>query len=213
HLVDHHRVVPQVYGALSALSDLVPAQPLDQLRFRYQENARKTLRLTAELVRIVRHLQSMGVRVLPFKGPILAQLLYGEVTRRQFCDLDVLIHPGDVPKAKTALRESGYSCEPELRQDEEAAYIGSACGYVFHSPAGRNLLDLQWRFVPRFYSIDFDVAAFFDRAGEIILGDGALRTLREQDLLLVLCVHAAKHVWIQLSWLCDIAELAQSPQL
>ena len=84
HLVDHHRVVPQVYGALSALSDLVPAQPLDQLRFRYQENARKALRLTAELVRIVRHLQSMGVRVLPFKGPILAQLLYGEVTRRQF---------------------------------------------------------------------------------------------------------------------------------
>jgi hypothetical protein len=39
-----------------------------------------------------------------------------------------------------------------------------------------------------------------------------MRTLRAEDLLLVLCVHAAKHVWIQLSWLCDIAQLAKSRQ-
>lgn len=40
-----------------------------------------------------------------------------------------------------------------------------------------------------------------------------MRTLRAEDLLLVLCVHAAKHVWVQLSWLCDIAQLAKSAQL
>jgi hypothetical protein len=40
-----------------------------------------------------------------------------------------------------------------------------------------------------------------------------IRTLRPEDLLLVLCVHAAKHVWVQLSWLCDIAQLAKSQQL
>jgi hypothetical protein len=40
-----------------------------------------------------------------------------------------------------------------------------------------------------------------------------VRTLRGEDLLLVLCVHAAKHVWVQLSWLCDIAQLAKSQQL
>src|ERR1700675_3091629 len=49
-LVDHHRVVPQVYGELSALSHLVPAQQLDALRWRYQDNARKTIWFTAELV-------------------------------------------------------------------------------------------------------------------------------------------------------------------
>jgi len=40
-----------------------------------------------------------------------------------------------------------------------------------------------------------------------------MRTLCPEDLLLVLCVHAAKHVWVQLSWLCDIAELAKSQKL
>jgi hypothetical protein len=135
---------------------------------------------------------------------------------------------------------------------------------VFHSPAGRNLLDLQWRIVPHFYSIDFDESGFFDRAEEIDLEieDGRprpsecgtteqplvlsssraaaaecsprrkpwleseslsrlsgvkdsglghrVRTLCHEDLLLVLCVHAAKHAWVQLSWLCDIARLMSS---
>jgi len=40
-----------------------------------------------------------------------------------------------------------------------------------------------------------------------------LRTLCDQDLMLVLCVHAAKHGWRQLSWLCDIARLARSRAL
>jgi Uncharacterised nucleotidyltransferase len=268
HLADHHRVVPQVYSVLAALPHLVPAQPLHALRWRYQDNARKALWFTAELQRILSHLESAGIQALPFKGPVLAKTLYGDVARRQFSDLDILILPEDVLKAKAALRALGYACSPELRQQEEPAYIASGCGYVFHSPAGRNLLDLQWRIVPRFYSIDFDVAGFLERASEISLEtqemehgrprpsrcvtsamrsreaalehsprrepwveseipsspSGAkdplrldlgcgMRTLCVEDLLLVLCVHAAKHVWVQLSWLCDIAQLIRSQQL
>ena len=232
-LVDHHRVVPQIYGTLSAFSHLIPTRQLDALRSRYQENARNALWFTAELQRILSYLESAGIPALPYKGPVLAKSLYGEVTQRQFNDLDILIRPADVPKAKSALLALGYPCSPELRPQQEPAYIASGCGYVFHSPAGRNLLDLQWRIVPRFYSIDFDVADFLKRADEIglatqeIMEDGRprpsvsprrdpscpVRTLCAEDLLLVLCVHAAKHVWIQLSWLCDIAQLATSQPL
>ena len=212
-LVDHHRVIPPVYGRLSALSHLVPVHARDALRSRYRDNARKALWFTGELARILNHLESAGIKALPFKGPVLAETLYGEVTQRQFCDLDILILPADVPKAKAILLGAGHSCEPHLRPSDEAAYIGSGCGYVFHSPAGRNLLDLQWRMAPRFYSFDFDMAGFFERAGEISVGGRAMRTLCAEDLLLVLCVHAAKHVWIQLSWLCDIAQLAKSQPL
>jgi len=231
-LVDHHRLVPQVYGTLSAFSHLVPTRQLDALRSRYQENARNALWFTAELQRILSCLESAGIPALPYKGPVLAKTLYGEVTQRQFNDLDILIRPADVPRAKAALLALGCPCGPELGPQQEPAYIDSGCGYVFHSPAGRNLLDLQWRIVPRFYSIDFDVADFLKRADELDLEtqtmeDGRprpsvytryglsrlVRTLRAEDLLLVLCVHAAKHVWIQLSWLCDIAQLTSSQLL
>jgi Uncharacterised nucleotidyltransferase len=217
-LVDHHRVVPQVYGELSALSHLVPAPQLDALRLRYQDNARKTLWFAGELIRILGHLESLGIKALPYKGPVLARTLYGEVTQRQFGDLDVLILPADVAKAKAALLDLGYKPGIELasraeRAYVETAYIETGYEYSFNAVYGSNLLELQWQVVPRFYSIDFDVADFFERADEIIVGGCRMRTLRAEDLLLALCVHAAKHVWLQLSWLCDIAQLAKSRAL
>lgn len=213
HLADHHRVIPQVYGALSPLWDQLPANARSALRSRYQENAHKALWFTGELLRILSYFESAGIKALAYKGPVLAQTLYGDVTERQYSDLDILIRPEDVPKAKAALLALGHTCGPELREPEEPAYVASGCGYVFHTAAGRNLLDLQWRIVPRFYSIDFDMAGFLDRADEIIVGGRPVRTFCAEDLLLVLCVHAAKHVWVQLSWLCDIVRLVNSAQL
>ena len=212
-LVDHHRVVPQIYGELSAYPHLVPARHLDALRSRFRDNARKALWFTAELMRIVSHLESTGIQALPYKGPVLAETLYGDVAQRQFGDLDILILPADVLKAKAALRDLGYEPALELAPQIEATYIETGYEYSFGSTHGQNLLELQWRILPRFYSIDFDVAQLFDRADMINFGERSVRTLRPEDLLLALCVHAAKHVWVQLSWLCDIAQLVNFRQL
>src|SRR5690242_18268692 len=64
-LVDQHRVVPQVYGQLSTIADLVPGRIQRGLRERYQHNARKALWFTGELVRVVSHLESRGMTILP----------------------------------------------------------------------------------------------------------------------------------------------------
>lgn len=212
-LSEHHRVIPQVYGRLSAYSHLLPEHVLAALRSRYQENAHKGLWFTNQLLRILSYFESARIKALAYKGPVLAETLYGDVTQRQYSDLDILIHAKDVPKAKAALLGLGHTCYPELREQEELPYVASGCGYLFHTAAGKNLLDLQWRIVPRFYSIDFDMAGFLDRADEIMVGGRPVQTLCADDLLLVLCVHAAKHVWVQLSWLCDITKLVSSAQL
>jgi hypothetical protein len=218
-LVDHHRVVPQVYEALLPICHLVPSQPFDALRSRYQHNARKTLWFTAELLRILSHLESAGIKALPYKGAVLAQTLYGEVTKRQFGDLDILVLPEDALKAKAALLDLGYKPKIELAPPFEKTYVETGYEYSFNAVHAQNLLELQWRIVPRFYSIDLNVADFLKRANEISLGIQEMedarpvRTLCSEDLMLVLCVHAAKHVWVQLSWLCDIAHLAKFQQL
>jgi Uncharacterised nucleotidyltransferase len=209
-LVDHHRVVPQVYAALSPL---VPEGQLSGLRSRYQDNVRKALWFSAQLIRITSHLELAGIKTLPYKGPILAQTAYGEVAQRQFSDLDILILPEDLPKAKIALLELGYRPGVVLAPQHEQAYLTAGYEYPFHAPHAANAVELQWRILPRFYSIDFNVADFFQRAHEINFGGHFMRTLRPEDLLLVLCVHAAKHLWVQLSWLCDIAKLVSSTQL
>jgi hypothetical protein len=50
--------------------------------------------------------------------------------------------------------------------------------------------------------------ALFRRSVEIELDGTRHRTLGKEDLMLVLCVHAAKHEWAQLGMLRDIAALA-----
>jgi hypothetical protein len=212
-LVDHHRVVPQVYSQLSALAHLVPERQLDALRTRYRDNARKTLWFSGELVRVLAQLESRGIPALPLKGPVLAETLYGEVTQRQFGDLDILVHEEDVLRAKTALLDLGFKPGIELAPNQERDFVHAGYECPFDSAHSANLLELQWQILPRFYSVAFDVRDLFERADEITFGGRRMRTLCAEDLLLVLCVHAAKHVWVQLSWLGDIAQLTKSRRL
>ena len=209
-LAEHHGVIPQIYRSLSDLRDV--AYP-DSLRQSHETNARKALWLTRELFRILGKLNSRGIVALPYKGSVLAQLLYGNVTLRQFSDLDLLILSSDLSRVKSALAELGFEPGVQLTPREEREYVESGYEYAFDCAHGRNLVEVQWRILPRFYSVDLDVDGFFERAITLSLGGTALRTLCAEDLLIVLCVHAAKHAWQQVSWLCDIAELAQSQEI
>jgi predicted nucleotidyltransferase len=213
NLAKHHGVVPQVYRSLSDFRDIAPPDSIAALRHSQEANARHILWLTRELLHILEKLESCRVAVLPYKGPILAEILYGNVSMRQFSDLDLLIHSSDLPRIKSALAELGYEPRVELTQREERDYLESGYEHTFDHHLGRNLVEVQWRILPRFYSVDFDVDGFFQRAVPHTVSGMTLRTLCAEDLLLVLCVHAAKHAWQQLSWLCDIAELVLSQQI
>jgi hypothetical protein len=207
-LVDHHRLVPQVYQQLFE-HDRVPPEFIESLRKRYHTNARQALWFTSELIRIVREFESRGIAILPYKGPTLAETLYAGVTMRQFGDLDLLVHAADVPKAKAALEDLGYKSNLHFTDREELAYRASGYEYTFNSTHGRNLVEVKWQILPRFYSINFDVDAMFRRPANLVVGSHSLRTLCAEDLLLVLCVHAAKHAWVQLSWLYEITQLVK----
>jgi Uncharacterised nucleotidyltransferase len=209
-LAQHHGLVPLVFRRLSAEMDPSRSPGLEALRQQDKANSHRALWLTLELLNIHRHLQTRGLEVLPYKGPALAERLYGNVAMRQFSDLDLLIRSANLRAIKEALAQLGY--EPGLRLEKAAErdYLKSGYEYTFDGARGRNLLEIKWQILPRFYSIGFDVDEFFQRASVVTIEGQRLRTLCDQDLMLVLCVHAAKHAWKQISWLCEIIQLARS---
>ncbi len=87
----------------------------------------------------------------------LAEILYGNVALRQFSDLDLLIRSRDLPAVKSALAELGYHPALHLTPAAERAYLKSGYEYTFDGAHGRNLIEIKWQVLPRFYSIDFDV--------------------------------------------------------
>jgi hypothetical protein len=179
---------------------------LQRLRRDYQRNAQKNLRLTYELIRVLDCLDRHGIPAIPYKGPVLAKAVYGDISLRRFSDLDVLIRAVDVPCAKAAVDKLGYTPILDLSEAEQSAHVATGHELAFDGPLGNNLLEIQWRVLPHFYAVQFSIEDFFERASLVDLGGRFVRTLAQEDLLLVLCVHAAKHLWSRLSWLCDIAE-------
>ena len=208
-LAEHHRVVPALYQALHDRED-VPGSIQSAIEARFQKNAVKALRFSAELVRVMRAFHESKIEVLAHKGPALAQFLYSDAAMRQYGDLDLLVRRDSVSKARTVLQQLGYELPLKLSPRQEWEYLRSGYEYVFGLGEERNLLELHWQILSRFYAVDFDLDAMFARAVDFTIEGFPARSLARADLMLVLCVHAAKHGWAQLGMLRDIAALSHS---
>jgi len=212
-LADHHGTYPLLYQNLSRIGKAVPPSALNALRQRYERNARKSLFLLREFVRILDCFQSNGIEAIPYKGAVLAETVYGDLALRQSGDIDVLIRAADLPRIMAAVAELGYSVHSQPPPGLERAWVASGYECTFDSAAGRNVLEAQWNILPRFYAVDFSMDKLFRRAVTVTVAGMRVQTLSPEDLVLVLSVHAAKHVWGRLGWLVDIAELAKKPKL
>jgi Uncharacterised nucleotidyltransferase len=208
-----HGLLPIVQQRLIEMDGFVPDGIKREASEAFEQNARQTLWLTQLLLKVSELFQREGIEALPYKGPVLAQLLYGNVTLRQYSDIDVLVQAADVPRARIVLQQAGFRAALQLNAREERAYIATGYEYTFHSAKNPNVLELQWRILSRFYAADFEPADFFIRSRKIQIGDTSITTLGAEDLMLVLCGHAAKHAWCKLSWIRDVAELSQARNL
>src|ERR1700733_14674971 len=108
-LAMRHEVMPLLYrGLQQTCAEATPSQILAPLRRRYEDQAAQSRRHTAELLRILPAFKSSGVFAVPYKGPALAQRLYGDLALREFGDLDIMVRDRDVPKAQEVIRGLGY---------------------------------------------------------------------------------------------------------
>jgi len=214
HLADEHGTSSLVYRNFAGLGDnIVPSTALASLRQSYERNVHKSLFLARELMRILDCLAALGIEVVPYKGVVLSEAYYGDMALRRSGDMDVFVRKQDMARIKSAVRDLGYTPRVPIPEDAEADYIASGYECTFDSRAGKNLLELQWALQPRFYAVDFDMDGLFERAVNVTVAGRSVKTPSPEDLLLVLSVHAAKHVWGRLIWLCDIAQIVKRDNL
>ncbi len=212
-LADQHGTSALLYQNLSPLGDLVPASVQASLRQLYERNIHKSLFLTRELIRLLDCLDAWGITAIPYKGVVLSEAYYGDMALRQSGDLDFFVRESDVGHIKNAVSDLGYKPRVPVPESAEEDYIASGYECAFDSPAGKNLLELQWALQPRYYAVDFDMRGLFDRAVRVTLAGRPVQAPSPEDLLLVLSLHAAKHVWGRLIWLCDIAQILRRETL
>jgi hypothetical protein len=222
-LAEHHGVRPLVAHSLVQHAPVLPRAIAQALREDYEVNLRRNLWFATELSRILQHFATKRLHAIPYKGPVLAQTAYGDLGLRSFSDLDLLISPADFASAKQALSEIGYQPSQELSPAIERLFLRTGYERSFDSAAGKNLLELQWNLLPSFYAVsfqpadfraaDFRIEALLPRTGRATLCGTDVPCLSPEDSLLVLCLHAAKHLWTRLIWIADIAETLRASKI
>jgi hypothetical protein len=206
-LADRHGVEHLLYQALSDFKALIPPEHFNSLSRKCQTNVHKSLMLSRELIRIVNELSAAGIEVMPYKGLALAEALYGDIALRQSGDIDLLIRAVDLARVREALTNLGFTQQLRWSPAEERSYLKSGYECVFDGAAGRNLLEVQWAIQPRFYAVDFDMEQLFRRSVVVSVAGRPTKTPSLEDLFIILSLHAAKHVWGRLIWICDLARI------
>ena len=207
-LAEWHGLRPLLHRHLDAcVRDGVPRDASIRLWAQAAEIARRNARAASELVEILRALQARGVRALPYKGPALAVTAYGDVGLREFGDLDILVRREDVDAAQHVLEERGYAPRYPLAAASRRAFLASDAQYhlVLEQP-GHPMVELHWKTDPDFPVERMADDAWWSHLDRVDLAGAALPAFRAEDLLLVLCIHGARHRWSSLGWLVDVAE-------
>lgn len=148
-----HGLMPLLYKNLKETHrNALPEEILGQIRNYFLINAGRNLMLNEELFKLLRLFETHGVSAIPYKGPTLATCAYGDVTLRQFSDLDILIEKKDLKKARDLIIPLGYQPHIKLADADIGHYIESRNELSFMRQDGRAAVELQWEITPRYFN-------------------------------------------------------------
>jgi hypothetical protein len=202
-----HCVIPLLYRTLNRIcAQAVPPEQLRALKDQCRAGAARNLMLAAELIKILHEFELRHIDAVPFKGPSLACMVYGDLALRSFADLDILIHQSDIISAIRLLREMGYQLEYNLNRSQEAAYIRFEHAFHFVHPTTAVIIELHWKLSHRNLSFGIDDVNLWQGVRAVSCLGRSVPALKPEDLFLYLCMHGAKHAWERLEWICCISE-------
>jgi hypothetical protein len=203
----HNEMLPLLYWHLNAACPhRVPTSVMGFLRKSFFQISVRNLVLTRELVRLLELLRRHGIQAVPFKGPLLAQSLYGNVALRFAVDLDILVRSHDLELTKRLLFEEGYRARWEMSDEQQLAHLESEYHFAFHCQEKEIHVEVHWGFMPKYggcvdASYIWDQLTTHDLAGHLTLA------LRPDDLFVLLCIHGSKHDWKRLKWITDLGRM------
>jgi hypothetical protein len=191
--------------------DSVPAAATERLKIGCRANTVRCLFLAAELHKILEMFRSAGIMAIPYKGPVLGEQAYGDLTLRDFDDLDVIVPQRDLPKAHEVMLGLDYRARFPwiLSKNSKAALVPGE--YNYRDEKRRSIVELHTELTLRHFPIAPDLDRIARRMVKVIVAGQEVTTFAPEDLLPVLCVHGSKDFWERILWIADVAELIERP--
>jgi hypothetical protein len=145
--------------------------------------------LDAAATELLAAFDAAGVAALLLKGPVLARLLYEPGEQRMYNDIDILVEPAALERARVVLRERGSTC----LQEELGVQDGGSALHAEEWTVGTVPVDLHWR-LPEVAAPDGAAWNALYASHQLIDLEGhRVPTLGHGGLALHIAIHAAHH--------------------
>lgn len=204
-LAEEHGVLGHLAKCLGEVDEkLVPEDIRERLQERHLAQVFYTLRMTAELFRLLELFASKDIPALVVKGPVLAMQAYGDTAMRSYGDLDLLVRQGDIRRATESLRATGYQPTVSLSAIDAGKIPGQ---YLFCNYNAKLLVELHNDLTLRYFPRRLPLEKFFARRILVHLDAHEIPALAVEDELVYICIHGTKHFWERLIWIADVAAL------
>jgi hypothetical protein len=227
----HADIYPLLFQHLSRLNAKeIPDEVLWGLKTFTLGNEKRCLSLQKESFGLLDFLQRQGLQVLPLRGVILSQELYGGPALRVVRDIDLLVPRGEAVRAVRLLRELGYNWKVDETFFERFILpVSHAITMVRESQGDSFPVDLHWELVfpsfgvpplPQVFWEEGVVGAYCRALGRFavanntpLLSGRRVLDTRLEWTLLFLALHAFHHRFALVKGLVDLNELSSRREI
>ncbi len=204
----NHSVLPQLHMYLvHDTEQKLPESIRERLKHLTYQNAARNSHLCHQLRHTLDRLEEHHIPAIPFKGPTLAQWLYGDVALRRFEDLDFLVHRDDMLKVRNIFLAAGLTPHLPMTPNSAKASMRAGWEFIFKDPEESFSIEFDCGIAPNYFSFRIPEKEYWQHLTPVSIDGETYQTLAPEPLLLFLCVHGAKHGWTRLLWILDIAML------
>lgn len=202
-LVNRHRLPALVTKVLTRTGEEIGQ---DLTAFSLPNEGRRTaiknLALHGEFLRLQTAFSIANIQMMPLKGTMLSQRLYGDIGLRQMKDIDLLVKPDKLFSSLDLLAKNGYqiNLHPNLFKKKDLV-LKRWWHIECYQPVLKIHLELHWR---------------FERVQDVAQESKWWSWLEPSDPqdeiifeFLFLCLHGASHGWSRLKWLGDVMVLME----
>ncbi len=198
------KIAPQIFKELESLGIEhidIPTPVLEQFKNSYYHTLTRNVLIFKRTAEILRAFQKERIKVLIFKGPVLAELLYPDIGLRPITDIDILVASEDLAAADRILSKLNYIAPFEIKDFsvlKANAYRNSLLYSDRNTPP--QFIHLYWHLLNLFpYDRQilqkFDMNMIWQSAVPISVNDVPGLTLSDTHQVIYLCLHAFQHAY------------------
>jgi hypothetical protein len=202
-LAEEHGVIALLAASLHRFEEnIVPSEIAQKMRECHRTQVLSTLKMTAELFRLMELFRAAALDTMLVKGPTLAVRAYGEPGSRHYGDLDLLVSHRDIRRATELMIAAGYKSDISLDAIHAEKIPGQ---YLFVRTTAPLLVELHTERTMRYFPRPLPLETLFARREYVLIDGHEIPALSIEDELVLICIHGAKHLWERLALIADVA--------